>query len=120
MPRLDKEATRVYAKKYREKNRERLVEYNREYYTSNRSQVIATSIRGRTRKRTKIIEEFLITQGGKCPICLRSDQSFVLDHDYRDGRWRGALCRPCNTGIGHLGDDTDNLRRAIAYLAQYE
>jgi hypothetical protein len=38
------------------------------------------------------------------------------DHDHRTGKFRGWLCRMCNTAIGALGDDVDGLERALAYL----
>lgn len=58
-------------------------------------------------------------QGGRCAICRMTPQSigeFVVDHNHRTGDVRGLLCLPCNTGIGHLKDSPDVLRRAVTYL----
>jgi hypothetical protein len=39
-----------------------------------------------------------------------------LDHCHETGKYRGTLCRECNTGLGKLGDDLDLiLERVISY-----
>lgn len=43
-----------------------------------------------------------------------------LDHDHQTGVVRGVLCNKCNLGIGLLGDTTEGLRRALAYLEKVE
>jgi hypothetical protein len=50
-----------------------------------------------------------------CEICRREGPT-ELDHDHTTGAFRGWLCRPCNLGLGRLGDDVAGVRRAIAYL----
>jgi hypothetical protein len=55
-------------------------------------------------------------QGGRCPICDRSDLPLVVDHDHRSGRVRGLLCGPCNRAIGHLRDSAVVCRLAAEYL----
>jgi hypothetical protein len=39
-----------------------------------------------------------------------------IDHDHKTGQVRGLLCSGCNTGLGHLGDDIQGLKRALEYL----
>jgi hypothetical protein len=39
-----------------------------------------------------------------------------IDRDQVTGRIRGLLCRKCNCGIGHLGEDIERMKRAIRYL----
>lgn len=61
-----------------------------------------------------------------CPICLRDYESmqghstrvknWACDHDHSTGLFRGWLCHKCNLGLGNLADDTERLKRAIAYL----
>jgi hypothetical protein len=62
-------------------------------------------------------------KGGRCAICgtdsPRGNGSFPVDHDHRTGRVRGLLCHPCNTGIGLLGDSSNQLLAAVAYLMQH-
>ncbi|QDH83891.1 putative endonuclease [Achromobacter phage vB_AxyP_19-32_Axy09] len=48
-------------------------------------------------------------QGGVCPICqkpidLSEKGRAVMDHDHRNGRVRGTLCRPCNGMEGKVAN----------------
>ena len=60
-------------------------------------------------------EANLIDLFGLCPICQRR-AARCSDHDHETGEIRGRLCRPCNLGLGMLGDDEPSLLRALAYL----
>ena len=71
--------------------------------------------------------QLLAAQGGVCYICHRKPVSkrLACDHDHSCcpgptscGKCvRGLLCRACNRDVlGHLRDDVEALRRAIAYL----
>lgn len=62
----------------------------------------------------------MIEQGGRCAICGRIPKRLVVDHDHTDESLRGLLCSVCNTGIGMLQDDVVILRKALAYLEQYD
>lgn len=55
------------------------------------------------------------TQNGRCAICARQ-RRLVVDHCHQTGTIRGLLCHSCNTGIGHLGDTSVALMRAVCYL----
>ena len=58
--------------------------------------------------------------GSPCECCGRIDK-LQLDHAHGGSRaWRGWLCRSCNIGIGHLGDSTEGVAKAVAYLAAAE
>lgn len=54
-------------------------------------------------------------QGGRCAICEEKCIE-VVDHDHETGKIRGLLCRTCNTGIGHLKDKVELLKKALLYL----
>ena len=54
--------------------------------------------------------------GTPCDCCGRIDK-LQLDHEHAGQReWRGWLCRSCNLGIGHLGDNLEGVAKAQAYL----
>lgn len=58
-----------------------------------------------------------------CPICRITRKivkvgDVVLDHDHKNGKARGYLCRKCNTAIGTLYDDRDILLRAIEWVGK--
>jgi len=58
-----------------------------------------------------------------CDCCgnLTAPDQLMLDHDHTTGKFRGWLCRGCNTGLGALGDDIKGLEQALAYLkAHYD
>ena len=73
-------------------------------------------------KKTNVVPE-----GHVCPICNRSEDQIVyngkqmksvwrIDHCHETNEFRGWLCITCNQALGMLNDDTDIMRRAIAYL----
>jgi hypothetical protein len=51
-----------------------------------------------------------------CQCCGLNVNVLVMDHCHKTERFRGWLCRNCNTGIGKLGDDLQGLHQAINYL----
>lgn len=53
--------------------------------------------------------------GNTCAICGREENPSV-DHDHQTGQVRGILCRSCNLALGHFGDNTDRMLKAIKYL----
>lgn len=53
---------------------------------------------------------------GKCPICERHTEKWVLDHDHVQNTFRGWLCNCCNTSLGKFNDDINILNNAINYL----
>ena len=70
----------------------------------------------------------LARQGGRCAIC-RDDQpdrgggcqsDWCVDHDHRNGKVRGLLCRSCNLALGFLRDDPAVCNNAADYLREHE
>ena len=61
-------------------------------------------------------DALVVAQGGVCAICREAPPTH-LDHDHETGRVRGALCVPCNNGLGLFRDNPDLLRGAADYLA---
>lgn len=64
-------------------------------------------------------ERLLFSQDYKCKICQKSLQTparYHIDHSHGNGHVRGILCNNCNIGVGHLEEDLDIIKSAIAYL----
>jgi hypothetical protein len=57
-------------------------------------------------------------QENLCAICSGEMKVACIDHCHSNGRVRGLLCMPCNTGLGFFRDNPENLAKAIAYLAR--
>lgn len=55
-----------------------------------------------------------------CPICKRTGQTMVIDHDHKTGAVRSYLCSRCNVGLGLFADDPELLGRAISYLKDHD
>ena len=74
-----------------------------------------------------------------CPLCTRNEEQirnsqvvvdkdynvykrnldisvWQLDHDHKTEKFRGWLCKKCNTGLGNFGDSIEGLKKAIRYL----
>lgn len=58
-----------------------------------------------------------------CPICGKelldkySANCRVVDHCHITNKFRGVICKKCNSGIGFLNDDVELLKKAIDYLS---
>ena len=65
-------------------------------------------------------DKLLEFQKHGCAICSKPitklSRRMNIDHDHKTGQVRGLLCSGCNTGLGHLGDDIQGLKRALEYL----
>lgn len=58
-----------------------------------------------------------LTEGQKCEIC-GGDKYIYYDHDHQTGKFRGWLCRSCNSMLGFAKDDVIILEKAIEYLSK--
>ncbi len=131
MPRKTKEARAEYMREWKTKNPEKVKVWNKKYrganiakkYPINQSSVVKC----RLRKYGISIDDFnemFALQNGKCAICGKHQTEFKkilhIDHCHETNKFRGLLCSNCNTAIGLLKDDIENLRCAILYLNRKE
>ena len=63
-------------------------------------------------------KQLLQFQKNKCGVCGIILTMPCIDHDHQTGKIRGILCNSCNTGLGMLGDNLDNIINAFNYLKQ--
>lgn len=67
-------------------------------------------------------EDFLrlsLNQNNQCKICSNTN-NLVVDHCHKTGLVRGVICKRCNTGLGHLGDNIEGLTKALQYLKDFK
>lgn len=59
-------------------------------------------------------------QNNMCKICgvpeMELNRRLHLDHDHKTGRFRGLLCKKCNSLLGFVNDNPKILEAAISYL----
>ena len=63
------------------------------------------------------IEQYEEIMRTPCALCGAPAEH--LDHSHDSGKVRGALCAPCNLGLGQFRDDAALLRAAAAYVEQH-
>ena len=67
------------------------------------------------------VEEAAINQQGMCAACKQpfGDKSYFIDHDHRNGNFRGLLCISCNLAEGFFRTSERCLLMAD-YLKKFE
>lgn len=63
-------------------------------------------------------QDLIEALGDVCGICGERvlDRHLHVDHDHKNQRVRGILCRSCNFGLGLFRDSPERLQAAISYL----
>jgi hypothetical protein len=64
----------------------------------------------------KMYEDMIVSQNGKCPICLKALKRPSVDHCHSTGKIRGVLCRHCNSSISVFDNDPEAVERMVTYL----
>jgi hypothetical protein len=85
--------------------------------------------RGKFRGQLSDDEVRKLKKQDKCDICGGTENSgsrnnkhlgklyaLVMDHNHKNGKFRGMLCNHCNRGLGNFKDNIQNLENAILYL----
>lgn len=122
----NKEAVLRRNKEWRDNNKERMAELNKQSRLKHR---LVFNERARKRHYTTkygiTIEErnaLLFSQNNKCAACGTVDpgakQGWAVDHNHTTGRVRGILCQPCNRAIGHAKENIHRLKALVVYLEQ--
>jgi hypothetical protein len=65
----------------------------------------------------------LENQNDCCAICNRpfnGSSNFCIDHNHKTMKIRGILCKSCNTLLGIIKDDVNNLIPVYKYLSNYK
>ena len=64
-------------------------------------------------------DEMLKAQQGVCGICATScdtGMNLAVDHCHDTNKVRGLLCKNCNTALGLLKENVENMNKAINYI----
>jgi hypothetical protein len=82
---------------------------------------MATRMKKISRFPNLTLEEYLKKKeetNGNCEICgvHKPDKKLCLDHNHKNGHFRGLLCNSCNSGLGLFKDSTQLLKKAAEYL----
>lgn len=116
MPYKDYAKRKEMTDRWRERNPDRMREYNQRYQPWKRNWRLMRSY-GISQAR---YEEMVAEQEGKCAICRAApEESLVVDHCHGTGRVRALLCHRCNVSIGLFGDNAATISKAAAYVAHH-
>ena len=111
--------------RYRQNNKEKIVEKNRRYRKQWREQhpdeYQERKIRDRIRKRYDLSLEqydaFRESQKNCCAICGEKNR-LIVDHNHKTTMLRGLLCTHCNSMIGFARENIAVLEKAIIYIRE--
>lgn len=118
----NKDRVAVRTKEYNKRNRERIRgianKYHKKFPDKRPKWARTAYIKREYGIKDEQYKQLLQSQYGICAICclLSPNGHFDIDHCHKSGKIRGLLCRKCNTGIGLLGENVENLTRAIEYI----
>ncbi len=105
-----------YAREWKRKNRDKVKEYKKKYYSKlearEKRNAWAREYRKRTYNRSDFSKKYglsreeydnmLIAQGGECAVCGSKDNNLCVDHCHTSGIVRGLVCHPCNLALGRI------------------
>jgi hypothetical protein len=109
-------------KEWAKKHPDKIKKYNKEYRERHKNTIkenqkvyLLKKLYGLSQKD---FDKLVALQDGRCAICKRVCDNFVVDHDHTTGKVRGLLCKNCNGLLGFSGDNEQVLASAIKYLNQ--
>ena len=110
------------------KNREKLIEKNKEWKKNNKEKITLTrfayNIKNCYGITIDIYNTMFNNQNGCCAICNKHQSKFKnrlsVDHCHETGIVRDLLCNKCNLALGNFKDDIRLLENAIRYLKKHK
>jgi hypothetical protein len=118
---------------WRDSNRDRDNELQRERYWKDPDKALLIDMRRRVRDYGLDPEEIMAhfaAHNGLCDICgqrpeardptARASKRLCIDHDHETKKFRGLICRPCNLAIGNMRDNPAWLIEAANYLERHK
>lgn len=122
------ERSKEVQRRYREKNKKRLLELKRAWQAANPEKVEAARRKFRLKRfgGIEVFDALFQKQDGKCAICstgkgaLTGQRRLAVDHCHTTNVVRGLLCGSCNRMLGFAKDSPKTLLEAVAYLAKHE
>jgi len=104
------EKNKLIAKRYREKNKEKLKERFKLYKLNNPEKIKLAYRKNALKKRYKLtIEEYnemYRKQESKCGICgiheSKITKKLNIDHNHKTGKARELLCQKCNVALSYF------------------
>jgi len=120
------EKNKLIAKRYREKNKEKLKERFKLYKLNNPEKIKLAYRKNALKKRYKLtIEEYnemYRKQESKCGICGIHENQITkklnIDHDHRTGKSRELLCQKCNIALSYF--ENFDIKPFMEYLNKHK
>jgi len=109
-------------REYYQKNKDRILAYNREYNRTHKKQLAKYDRVKRLKKYNLTPEQYdqmVEAQKGSCAICKIPIEKPDIDHNHQTGKTRGVLCPRCNHGLGFVENKRFH-ETAEAYLERYK
>ena len=112
--RKNKKKLSAYRKSWRRKNRKFYLKGVKRYANQNPGYNCRVFVG--VKEYQKAVKSY--PKDNRCQICRRRPkrERLCLDHCHATHKFRGWICRHCNSGIGQLRDSIKLLKRVISYL----
>ena len=113
----NKEKQKEYAKQYKHINKERVLQWTRDWRIRNPDYAIKRKYNLTQEDFDGMIEE----QNNTCIICGESflNTKPIVDHDHYNMKVRGLLCKYCNTALGFARDSYEVAFNMFLYLKKH-
>ena len=131
------------SKEYRSENRDKILEYKKEYYSrpenkDRRSEYMKdyfSKPENKDREKSRQLQkkygitldeynQMFTDQNGCCAVCGKHEsnqvRSLAVDHDHETGEVRELLCTSCNTSLGLLQENEEILLSMLAYIRRHK